>query len=181
MGENLHSGECWGKFFAKGWKGREASWAGFWEPVPRWCFQLNPGSRGLGFGVREPGRDCRRCPAGAACARHPLALSFCTGAGSAGQRLGRQLPGSARKGGRGHPGRPPPLRPAGEARRPPLSAPPPRAGSAGSGRHRAAGVGHCAPGGAARPSRARASRLRSSRGRRCHRYGDCFTCYSAFC
>lgn len=41
--------------------------------------------------------------------------------------------------------------PAREAKRPPLSAPPPRDGSAGSGRHRAAGAGHCAPGGAARP------------------------------
>lgn len=76
-----------------------------------------------------------------------------------------------------------PRRSAGEARRPPLSAPPRRAGSAGSARHRAAGAGHCTPGGAARPSRGqnRRARLESSRRQRCHRAGDCFGGSGAFC
>lgn len=89
--------------------------------------------------------DSRACLAGAAGAQRPLPPSFSTGAGGAGQWLRRQLPRSARRGGRDHP--------AGEAQRPPLSAPQPRAGSAGRGRHRAAGAGHCGPGGAAQPSR----------------------------
>lgn len=142
------------KFFVKGSKGREASWVDVSGEVPSQLLALNPNSRGAelwgveGSQFRVGGRG-RVCLAGAAYHQSPFALSFSTRAGQAGQRLGRQLLGSragaaaATWGARRLRG------PAGEARRPPLSVPPPRAGSAGSGRHRAAGAGHCAPGGAA--------------------------------
>lgn len=56
--------------------------------------------------------DSRACLAGAAGAQRPLPPSFSTGAGGAGQWLRRQLPRSARRGGRDHP--------AGEAQRRPF-------------------------------------------------------------
>lgn len=55
-----------------------------------WHFQLldhNPSSRGIELWVGGLGRDSCGCPAGAACAQHPLAFSFSTRAGRAGQRL----------------------------------------------------------------------------------------------
>lgn len=68
---------------------------------------------GSGLGWREG------CPAGSACAQPPLALSFSRRARRAGQRPGRAAAaGLSRRGGRGHPGRPPPPRPRGGGRAP---------------------------------------------------------------
>lgn len=118
----------------------------------------------------------------AACARRPLACPLAQGRAAQDKGAGGSCPdrragaASATRSARRLRGL------AGEARRPPLSAPPRRAGSAGSARHRAAGAGHCSPGGAARPSRGQNPQAwpEPSRGRRCHRDSDRFRGSGAF-
>lgn len=151
--KKLHRMEFWGKFFAKGWKGRKASWASVWVPLLRFqTLALNlrsSGAKRLSVGA---GSGLGWMPAGAACAQRPLACPLAqeragqdkgSGGSCPDRRAGAAAATRSARRLRG---------PAGEVRRPPLSAPPPKAESAGSARHRAARVRHCTPGGAARPS-----------------------------
>lgn len=182
--KNLHRAEFWGQFFAKGRKGEEASRAGVWVPLRR-CqlLALNPSSSRTELPSVGAGSGLGWTPAGATCPRRPLPCPLAQARAAQDKGSGGSCP-DRRAGATAATRSARCLRhPAGEARRPPLSAPPRRAGSAGSARHRAAGAGHCTPGGAARPSRGqnRRARLESSRGRRCHRDGDCCGGSGAFC
>lgn len=113
MVKSLHRAEFWGKFFAKGRTARKLpgqafgshSGAASFSPLPP--APARPGSeRGSRVGTRVDACPRRLRPASSR-------LSFSTRAGSAGQRRRRQLPRSARRGGLGHPERPPPPRPGG--------------------------------------------------------------------
>lgn len=101
--------------------------------------------------------------------------------GQAGQDKGSGGSCWARAQGRPRPPGAPAASAAPRGGRPPLSAPPPRVGSAGSGRHRAARAGHCAPWRSS-ATLAQSEPLRLPgifSGPPCHRRGDCFNCHGA--
>lgn len=112
--KNLHRAEFWGKFFAKGWKGREASWAGVWVPLGR-CqlLALNPSSSQAKLPSVGAGSGRGRTPAGAACARRPLARPSAQGRAAQDKGSGGSCLDRLARGGHGHPECQPPPPPGG--------------------------------------------------------------------